>query len=384
MDQLSPQVLNDLLNSPADMRISLYMPTYKTSPDSLQNPIRFQNLIKNAFRQLQSAGLTQHQIAASLDQTAAKLEDDDFWMHQKTGLAVFISSHHQLFFTLPLDFPELVVVNRYFHLKPLLPLITANGKFYILTLSQKDVKLYQATRTSIDKLFLGDMPRCLDEAVYVEDLEKSGQFHAHASANKTKGNGSSYARQGGSGEERYKQLIDRFITQLENGITSLLAGQKAPLILYGVEYLTAIYQKVNKYNFVLNQTIAGNPEDVNKQVIHQKAWAIVHDYFKTEERAALDEYFNKAGKNTANYLQEILPNAYGGRVKTLFVLRDHSIWGNFQLDTNTVTITGQNNPSTDDLMNLATIYTLLGDGKVYSMKKNEMIPNTPIAAVYRY
>jgi hypothetical protein len=40
-----------------------------------------------------------------------------------------------------------VVVSDRFHLKPLLPLLTGDGKFYLLTLSQEDeVKFFEGSR----------------------------------------------------------------------------------------------------------------------------------------------------------------------------------------------------------------------------------------------
>jgi hypothetical protein len=41
-----------------------------------------------------------------------------------------------------------------FHLKPLLPLLTGDGRFYILALSQNQVRLLQGTRYSVRGLYL--------------------------------------------------------------------------------------------------------------------------------------------------------------------------------------------------------------------------------------
>jgi len=47
-----------------------------------------------------------------------------------------------------------VVVSDRFHLKPLLPLLTGDGRFYILALSQNQVRLLQGTRYSVRGLYL--------------------------------------------------------------------------------------------------------------------------------------------------------------------------------------------------------------------------------------
>ncbi|MEZ4715870.1 MAG: hypothetical protein R2851_07260 [Caldilineaceae bacterium] len=60
---------------------------------------------------------------------------------------------------LPLDFPSLTRVADHFYVKPLLPLLTDDGRFYILALSQNDVRLYQATHTPSVRLAPEGIPR---------------------------------------------------------------------------------------------------------------------------------------------------------------------------------------------------------------------------------
>jgi hypothetical protein len=42
-----------------------------------------------------------------------------------------------------------VVVTDRFHIKPLLPLLSGDGRFYVLALSQSEVRLLQGTRYSV-------------------------------------------------------------------------------------------------------------------------------------------------------------------------------------------------------------------------------------------
>lgn len=384
MELITNQLLDQLVHHQPGPCISLYMPTYRKSPDSLQNPIRFQNLLKQAKTQLSQSNFVNHQIKVALDQAATSYDQPDNWMHQRFGLAMFVSADVQLFIRSPLKFSEKVVVNHHFYVKPLLPLLTSNGKFYILTLSQADIKLYQATRDSIDKVYLKDIPRSLQDTVDPDDLRSHLQFHTRSSST-TGQRQAMYHGQGGASDKNVKNLIEQFLNQVASGVDQLLINQKAPLVLSGVEYLTNLYKTKSRYSRITNGTVDGNPERSTKAAIHQSAWKIVRPIFKQAEKEALDEFgsLQQNGK-TSKSLQEILPAAHSGRVKNLFALRDHTIWGMFDPDSNTLAITPTNQPGTDDLMNLATIYTLIAGGQVYSLKPKEMIPATPLAAVYRY
>jgi Bacterial archaeo-eukaryotic release factor family 3 len=58
---------------------------------------------------------------------------------------------------------QLVVVTHRFHIKPLLPWLSGNGHFFVLTLSRKEVRLLQGTRYSICELELQGVPQGIAE-----------------------------------------------------------------------------------------------------------------------------------------------------------------------------------------------------------------------------
>jgi hypothetical protein len=53
-------------------------------------------------------------------------------------------------YRLPLSFGELAVISDRYHLKPLLPLLAGDGSFYVLALSQNEVRLLGASRYGVD------------------------------------------------------------------------------------------------------------------------------------------------------------------------------------------------------------------------------------------
>jgi len=59
-----------------------------------------------------------------------------------------ISPEVFLYYRLPIEFQELVVVSDQFHLKPLLYLINNDGRFYLLALSQNDVRFLREHATA--------------------------------------------------------------------------------------------------------------------------------------------------------------------------------------------------------------------------------------------
>lgn len=171
---LSLDELKNLVENSQSPSVSLYMPTQKAGAETRQNPIRFKNLIRQAQQDLEALGI-RHTEVLDLLKPAIELDTIDFWEHQNQGLVIFISPNLFRYYCLPSEFPELVVVNREFHLKPLLHFINNDGKFYILGLSQKDVKLFVGTGHSLQELVVENMPHRLEEILLEDELQKGVQ-----------------------------------------------------------------------------------------------------------------------------------------------------------------------------------------------------------------
>jgi hypothetical protein len=67
-------------------------------------------------------------------------------------------------------------------MKPLLPLLSGDGQFYILALSQNGVRLLQGTRYSVSEVELEDIPGDLAETLRHDDHGQPLPFHTRVSA----------------------------------------------------------------------------------------------------------------------------------------------------------------------------------------------------------
>jgi hypothetical protein len=71
-----------------------------------------------------------------------------------------------------------IFMPTHLHIKPLLPLLSGDGRFYILALSQKEVRLLEGSRYGIDAVELEKVPRGLAAALKFDVRERQLQFHA--------------------------------------------------------------------------------------------------------------------------------------------------------------------------------------------------------------
>jgi hypothetical protein len=122
-------------------------------------------------------------VARLLGTGEGLLENGRFWAHQSEGLAIFLNFDNAYTYNLPLNFEEMVMVGQRFHIKPLLPLFAGNGRFFLLALSQNQVRLLQGTRHSVSEIDLGDaVPANLQEAIAFDDPEDELQLHTSTPA----------------------------------------------------------------------------------------------------------------------------------------------------------------------------------------------------------
>lgn len=383
MTVFSRQELEELVSSTAEPCVSIYMPTHRLGAETRQGPIRLKNLTREAERQLTGGGIPPRQARELLGPIEALQEDALFWSYQSDGLAVFSSAGLFRCHSVPATLNELVVVSRRFHVKPLLQLLTGDGRFYVLALSQNKVRLLEATRHRVRDVSLEGVPQSLDEALRYDDKERQLQFHTPAPVGR--GEQAAVFHGQGVGIDDAKNDILRFFRQVDQGLGGLLKNEKAPLVLASVEYLLPIYKEANTFQHLMDQGIGGNPEALSPEELHDRAWAIVEPHFLKARQDAADRYRQMAGTERASAkLARVVPAAYQGTVEDLFVAVGVQRWGVFNVDTGRVYSHQEPEPGDEDLLDFAAVHTLLRGGTVYAVPPQEVPGATPLAAVFRY
>jgi hypothetical protein len=388
MDILTRDELRTLTRKPEGWCVSIYMPAHRVGAEIQQDPIRLKNLLGEAEGHLIAQSLRLPEAQKLLEAAEKLLQDGLFGQHQSDGLAIFLSSDQFRYYRLPFEFEELVVVTDRFHIKPLLPLFSGDGRFYVLALSQSKVRLLQGTRYSVNEVDLEGLPKGLAETLRYNDPEKRFQFHTTTRTPGGKGERPAiFHGHGVASADDPKDYISRYFHRVAEGLHDLLRDEQAPLVLAGVDYLLPIYREANTYPHLVDAGIEGNPEEVRAEELHERAWAIVQPLFLAEQEEAAAQYRQRAGagnEQASNKLKEVVPAAYHGRVETLFIAVGFQQWGTFDPATNTLQVHEEAEPGDEDLLDFAAIQTLLNSGTVYAVEPQKVPDETLLAAVFRY
>jgi hypothetical protein len=384
---LDAHAVRELIDDRGTPRISVFLPTHERGPETQQDPIRLSNLLDEAERSLADGGV--RNAVALLEPARRLLKDDDFWLHQGRGLAVFLSPAGLRLFRLPIELREKVVVSDRFHVKPLLPLLTGDGRFHILALSQARVRLFEASRDSIRELDLHDVPESLRDVVGYDWEERSLQFHPATRGGRPgtgAGAGAGVVYHGhGSAKDDSKPELRKYVKAVDRGILRLLPERNQPLVLAAVDYVAAMYRKHSKYPNIAEGLVEGNPDRRSAEELRDEAWRIVEPLFQATRDEATSRYreLGGAGGQTSDELEKVVPAAFAGRVRTLFVARDVEQWGRYDPDTTQIVLHGERAADDDDLLDVAAAETLVRDGEIYAIDAEGM-PGSAIAAIFRY
>ncbi len=385
MDILRREELEELAAVRDKFCTSIYMPTHVKGVETLQDHIRLKNLLKRAEQELDRRGMRPANAREMLAQAQAMVGDYEFWQYQREALAMFAASGFFRYYRVPLRLEEMVSVGDRFYLKPLLRLLSGDGRFYVLALSGGAVRLLQCTRFGCDRVDLPDsVPRSFDDAQRYLDEEKQRQWYPTTAP---LGGGTSGAIVFGSGtaNESDKKRVQEYFHAVDKGLHEVLREDRAPMVFAGVEYLLPIYREASHYQNLLQEGVFGNPEGVSDGELHNKAWALVEPLFRKEQTQAAEQFKSLQPAGRASHaIKEVVAAAHQGRVDTLFVATGLQHWGRFDASTYTAESHHQPEPGDEDLLDLAAQQTLLNGGKVYAVDSSEIPDGAPLAAVYRY
>jgi hypothetical protein len=384
---LSRLELESLMTPSEGAHISIFMPTYRVGRETRQNRIRLKNLIRDAEKQLIEMGYRVPDAQALLQPAEDLLGPTDFWRYPGDGLAIFLSADTARRYSLPIRLKKKLVVADRFQVKPLLPLFSGDGSFFVLALSQNEVRLLQGTRSEVAQVELENLTDSLARMLKAEGSEKHLNWYTPSGSPGAPGRNAAIFHGSGSGTENDRAKLLDYFREVDKGLRSILQSEQAPLVLAGVEYLHTLYREASSYPHIFETGISGNPEQLRVDELHAEAWRILQPHFQQIKQTAKKRYRQLAGQNShlaSDDLHKILPAALHGQVELLFVAVGAQQWGEFDPVSLQVHQNEAYRPGNDDLLDRAAVLTLLNGGTVFAVRKDQVPSQSLAAAILRY
>lgn len=384
MNIVTKEDIQFLISRQESPSVSLFMPTHRKGREIEQDPIRLKNLLRLAEDRMVERGTKSREAREILEPAYRLLNDSLYWKHQSDGLVIYAVNDFFRDFRVPAEMDELVVVTDRFHIKPVIPLISGDGRFYILAFSLKSVRLLMGTRFSVGEIDISGLPTSLADLLDPDKYQKQLQFHTGTPARGTKRDAVFHGH-GDAGPDE-KELIHKFSQKLDKGIRDLLKEENAPLVLAGVDYIYPIFREASKYPHIVDDSIAGNQDDTPLEQLHEKAWPLVEPIFTSDQDSAWEKFQNLSGADSdlvSDNIEEIVRKACNGRVETLFVAYKLHCWGSYNTESGEVKLHEREQIGGQDLLDFSVVNVYSKKGTVYVVPK-EKLNGRPMAAVMRY
>lgn len=395
MDLFNRSNLRRLAELQDEVCISLYMPTYRDESNWSQNTTRLKNLLGEARDQLRDQDYREDDIDQILGDARQLLDRPSFWRSNiGDGLAVFITSESTELFRLPLSFEEVAIVGDRFHLKPLFPIIAANNRFYLIALSQSEVRFFQGTHQAMTEIETTTIPSDIVEAIQQsESPEEQPQPQRQ-------GSGREGLREDGAPVQENEETVSgglntdpldelkHFLRQVDESVNGYIGGEDVPLLLAGNSEYLPLYREVNSYSHLTDDEIVVDSSNAGTtEELHEKAWSVVEPVFQAAEKKEaerFDQLYYQDEKMASDDFHEVLPGCAYSRVQTLFVPVGEYRWGRFDPSTNTVEVHENKQPGDGDLLNYAAVNAYLNGATVHVLRPEKMPGGRSIAATFRY
>ncbi|WP_043833110.1 hypothetical protein [Muricoccus aerilatus] len=365
---LDPTLLAGLVDR-HDLAISMYVPLTPEMRDIRMQSATLRDAVGEIERKLEQRGLDPRQREEILTPLREGLGGLDIAQHRDPALAVFMANGAPRVVPLPEEVASSATVGHHFHVKPLLPLMVRNRRFWLLALSGAKSKLYTVTP-------FGAQEVPLDLGTPDADPPEG---YEHGSDDKDQGVGNPAL---GDATSSLMDDQPRLVRALQNAIGS----DPAPLILAADAKIMGQIRKLNVLPGLQEEGLTMNPFAFPPSELHQRALTLMQPVFEREIDTVLDQInarLGDAASNVAIRLEEILAAAEEGRVDSIVVAADENLWGGFDPATGIVAHGRPSGPD-EDLLNQAAAVTLRHGGYAYALPRSRIPRAVPAAATLRY
>lgn len=362
--------------------LSLFMPLNNGSGNQSAkgNALEWREMVRGLDSKIQQHGPEGRELLETVSDwnaVASELEP------QGKSIAVFRSPDVFRVSWIDEQVPSKAVIGPHFYVRPLLPELMRDKTFYLLALSQKNVRLLRCTSKNSEEV---EFPAATASSydAYMNTAKPDHMSGNRSSPGPSSGSSTGAMFSTSSDREDKDEYLAHFYGQIDRGVNECLRGKTEPLVLVGVEYEIALYRSLNKYLHLADESVEGAPNSLKSGEMHARAMNAMSRCYEKKVDEELAEYNHKVGGGASNRLKEIIPAAYEGRILTLLVSDSMETTGAFDEATYTVKGRETGSPDDEDLVNDAVVQTILHAGKVYNVPNGKMPNGTPLAAIYRF
>lgn len=370
----------------AENCLTFYIPVQRVGADTRQGSVILKKMLRKTEELLRERGLRPQNIRQVLAPLEELQEDALFWEHQLQGLALFRNDQGLTVWLLPIEVEELYAVADRHIIRPLLPMLTEDGEFFILALGRGETKLFKCNRMEYEEVNVEGLPESLK--IIYQQYEEEKQLQHYSSSSQSSGGPGSVYHGGSTLKDNEKQRVEEYFRRIDTSLAKAQIDPRTPLVLACVDYLYPLYKNISRAVRLSDRHISGSPDVSRPEMLLKSAWNIVASHFARPRDKAWQKCLQMQGSGKViSDIRHIFPALSHGRVEALFINSGHQVRGFYSRTTNEVKYADPESDdyiSADDLLDRAAVMTLQSSGQVFVMEPGTMPSENNCLAVLRY
>lgn len=344
--------------------LTITLPTHRSAPENRQDPIRVKNLVEQATNRLLEE-FNKRDIEVLIGRLQALAEEIDY-RNTLDGLALFINHDFARVLYLPFTLKERVAIDETFFIRDLVFAMNRTPRYWVLALSEKPTRLFEATRENLVEISEGGFPMTHERPGGEESLP--GGFGVRKSAYR---------------DERHRQ----FFRDIDAALRPFLLEDPIPLAVVGVDRYLSFYKEVSDHKKAFIATLNGSHDKTSAHELGKLVWPLVKVKLAEERQQVLGELDKAIGERKfASTVGEVWRAAHEGRGRLLLVEEDYHYPA--RVDKSGAHLTPAEDVTAPDVLDDAVdeiiSAVLEKQGKVVFVENGQLKDHDRIALILRY
>lgn len=372
---------NEFLKTQEGPFISLYQPTHRHSPDNLQDPIMYKNLVRKIEDSLKK-DYNKRDIEKIMLPFYDLADNKPFWEHAHDGLAILANKDGGIVYLLQRSVKELAVVADSFHIKPLIRTFQSADRYQVLGLNRSQFTIYEGDRYGLSEiLFDEDTPTTIEDMLGDEYNEKYFTAGTYAGPSGV----GAYHGHGGKKEVQAK-LIEKFFRQVDKYVTDEISKKSnLPLILVTLDEYHTIFQNISRNPYLQKKRINIDYTALTTEKLNEIVWKEMEQVYLAKTDELVNAFHSAQAKLMAtDDIAQVVRAAWEKRIDTVLIEADRMVPGKINLETGHIIEGDLEHPGFDDVLDDLAEKVIRNGGSVIILPKERMPATTGVAATYKF
>jgi len=280
---------------------------------------------------------------------------------------------------------SLAIVADSAHTKPLLKYLQSSDRYHVLVLSTNTAQLFEGNRYQLDEINLSreDIPESMIDALDHELRDLHATLAAYRTATGEKWNA---AQNHGLKKTDIDNDIEQFFRAVDRGVMARYSiSTRLPLILASLPEHQHLFRRLSRNSRLLEEGIKINAVPLSTEALRDAAWQVFEPYYNKRINDIISEYRQATPKRLgADQLDEIVKDAFDGKVATLLLEENRLVRGRI-IDRNNVRYAADDTDnSVDDMLDDLAELVLQRGGEVWVIPTGKMPSETGAASINRF